>query len=169
MLPPLKAAALLVEACGCHLLSTCPSAAGAGPHLDFLTKPWLLSWQPLPGRRSGCQTLLFVRSRRHCGFHPRPGDSPDGLTSCSLGVGRAWLLCSLSLASGFADMALIHPLPGWTACDRGEGERREMHYSPWEHLQKQDSCYLLAFSVSVGPQSLPGKLKAHIAGPSLSF
>lgn len=46
---------------------------------------------------------------------------------------------------------------------------RERDYSPWEHLQKQDSCYLFALSIVAGPQILPEKLKAHSAGLSLSL
>lgn len=92
----------------------------------------------------------------------RPGDfalGPDQLRSGGVG----WLpLRSPSLASAFADVALTHPLPG-------QGEIRETQNSPWKHWQKQDSCYLFAFSVVAGPQTLPEKPKAHFAGRSLSF
>lgn len=46
---------------------------------------------------------------------------------------------------------------------------RERGYSPWEHLQKQDSCYLFAFSKVAGTQILPEKLKAQFAGRSFSW
>lgn len=67
------------------------------------------------------RALLFDRSIRHCCFRPslpgrlRPG--PNQLRSGGVG----WLpLCSPSLASAFADVALTHSLPG-------QGEIRETH------------------------------------------
>ena len=76
------------------------------------------------------------------------------------------LLRSPRLASAFAVVAPNHPLAGHNG---GQGEIRETYYSPREHLQKQDSCFLFAFSAVAGAQRLADERKAHFAGPSLSF
>lgn len=135
LMPPLKAAALLVEACCRHLLLDPPKRrwGQATPWFSSQTLVIILATSPL--KTSGSQSSLLSEAEDIGASVLAQETSPNGLTSCGLGV---WA------GSGFGAQAWpqplqTHPLP---VPDCVQREIRETGYSPWEHLQKQDLCCL---------------------------
>lgn len=161
LMPPLKAAALLVEACCRHLLLDPPKRrwGQATPWFSSQTLVIILATSPL--KTFWLPEQSFVRGRRHWSFRPRPGDLaqwPDQLRSG--GVSWIWLR-----SSGLAS-AIVDPPPSRTWL-RTKRNKRDRLFSLGTFTKTR--FMLFAFITVIGPQILPEKLKVQFACPRLSF
>lgn len=158
---------MLVEACCRHLLLVPPKRhwGWATPRFSSQTPSYYLGSFSLEDILAA-RTLLCQKQKATHASVLTQGTSPDPLTSCSLGEWAGPQLHSPGLASVFATVAQIHPLP-WTQ-RRTSGNKRARLFSLGAFAKKY-SCRLFAFSIIVGLQALPGKHKAHFPGLSLSL
>lgn len=128
-----------------HVAAICcwthPSAAGARPHLDFSSQTLVIILAASPLRQFWLPKYFFVRNRRQLKLPPSPTGFGPSLDQLWSGAWAGLRLQGPHLASAFADVA---------QCTQRNtsGNRRLRGYSPWEHLQKQYSCYLFAFSIT---------------------